>query len=134
VKQNCLKIKRKDSRLNNTNNNSSGNGNISNCDRQSFESQDMVFAATLDAEEFADDILICDSSASSHCCVSDRGMFDVRNIDEKIRVGNGNLLVATKIGNIKLNVTQVNGTNFTITLQGVKFVQIKVCLMLDISD
>jgi hypothetical protein len=49
-------------------------------------------------------------------------MFDVKHIDEKIRVGNGNLLVATKIGNIKLNVTQVNGTDFTITLQGVKFV------------
>jgi hypothetical protein len=51
-----------------------------------------------------------------------QGLFDVRIIDEKIRVGNGNLLVATKIGNLKLNVTQVNGTNFTITLQGVKFV------------
>jgi hypothetical protein len=121
VKQNCLKLKRKDSRLSNTNNNSSGNGHNSNLDRQNFESQDMVFAATLDAEEFDDDIWICDSGTSSHYCVSDRGMFDVRNIDEKIRVGNGNLLVATKIGNIKLNVTQVNGTNFTITLQGIKF-------------
>jgi hypothetical protein len=82
----------------------------------------MVFAATSDAEEFDDDIWICHSGASSHYCFSDRGMFDVRNIDEKIRVRNGNLLVATKIGNIKLNVTQVNGINFTITLQGVKFV------------
>jgi gag-polypeptide of LTR copia-type len=80
VKQNCLKLKRKDSRLNNTNNNSSGNGNISNCDRQSFESQDMVFAATSDAEKFDDDIWICDSGASSHYCVSDKGMFDVRYI------------------------------------------------------
>jgi hypothetical protein len=43
----------------------------------------MVFAATSDAEEFDDDIWICDSGASSHYCVSDRGMFDVRNIDEK---------------------------------------------------
>jgi hypothetical protein len=49
-------------------------------------------------------------------------MFDVRDIDVKIRVGNGNLLFATKIGNLKLDVTQVNGTNFTITLQGVNFV------------
>jgi gag-polypeptide of LTR copia-type len=122
VKQNCLKLKRKDSRLNNTNNNSSSNGNNTNRDRQNFESQDMVFAATSDAEEFDDNIWICDSGASSHYCVSDRGMFDVKHIDEKIRVGNGNLLVATKIGIIKLNVTQVKGTNFTITLQGVKFV------------
>jgi hypothetical protein len=110
VKQNCLKLKRKDSRLKNTNNNSSGNGNNSNLDRQNFESQDMVFAATSDAEEFNDDIWICESGASSHYCVSDKGMFDVKHIDEKIRVRNGNLLVATKIGNIKLNVTQIDGT------------------------
>ena len=51
----------------------------------------MVFASTSDAEKFDDDIWICDSGASSHYCVSDRGMFDVRDIDEKIRVGNGNL-------------------------------------------
>jgi hypothetical protein len=66
VKQNCLKLKRKDSRLNNTNNNSSNNSNNSNCDRENFESQDMVFAATSDTEKFDDDIWICDSSASSH--------------------------------------------------------------------
>jgi hypothetical protein len=41
----------------------------------------MVFAATSDAKEFDDDIWICDSGASSHYC--DRGMFDVRIIDEK---------------------------------------------------
>jgi len=82
----------------------------------------MVFAATSDAGEFEDDVWICDSGASSHYCVSDRGMFDARDIDEKIRVGNGDLLVATKIGNLKLDVTQINGTKFTIILQGVKFV------------
>jgi hypothetical protein len=31
---NCLKLKKKDSLLNNTNNNPSGNGNYSNCDRE----------------------------------------------------------------------------------------------------
>jgi hypothetical protein len=101
----CLKLKRKDLRLNNTNHNSSGNGNHSNRDRENFESQDMVFAAKWDAEKFDDDIWICDSGASSHYCVSDKGMFDVRDIDEKISVGNGNLLVATKIGILKLDVT-----------------------------
>jgi hypothetical protein len=111
VKQNCLKLKRKDSRLYNTNNNSSGKGNNSNRDRENFESQDMVFAATLDAEKFDDDIWIFDSGASSHYCVSDKGMFEVRDIKEKIKVGNGNLFVVTKIGNLKLDVTQIDGTN-----------------------
>jgi hypothetical protein len=58
----------------------------------------MVFAATSDAEKFDDDIWMCDSSASSYYCVSDRGMFDVIDINESIKIGNGNLLVATKIG------------------------------------
>lgn len=42
-------------------------------------------------------------------CVSDRGMFDVRDINENIRVGNGNLLVATKIGSIKFKVIHDEG-------------------------
>jgi hypothetical protein len=62
VKQNCLKLNRKDLQLSNTSNNSSGNGNKSNCDRENFESQDMVFAVTSDAEKFDNDIWICDSS------------------------------------------------------------------------
>ena len=47
------------------------------------------------AEKFDDDVWICDSGASSRYCVSDRGMFDVREINENFRVGNGNLLIAT---------------------------------------
>ena len=42
--------------------------------------------------------------------------------NENIRVRNGNPLVATKIGILKLDVTQTNGTNLTISLQAVKFV------------
>ena len=36
-------------------------------------------------------------------------MFDVRDINENIRVGNGNLLVATKIGSIKFKVIHDEG-------------------------
>jgi hypothetical protein len=48
------------------NNNPSGNGNHSSCDRANFVSQEMVFVATLDAEKFDDDIWICNSIVSSH--------------------------------------------------------------------
>jgi hypothetical protein len=64
VKQNCLKLKKKDPQLNNTNYNPSGNGNNNNCNRENFDSQDIVFAATSDTEKFDDDIWICDSGAA----------------------------------------------------------------------
>jgi len=69
----------------------------------------MVFTATSDAEKFEDDIWICDSGASSHYCSSDRGMFDVKNINENICVGNGDFLNATKIGigSLKCRVIQM---------------------------
>lgn len=72
----------------------------------------------MDAEKFDDDIRICDSGASSQ----DRRKFDVTDINENSSDGNGNHLVATKIGNLKLDVTQINGTNFTITFQDVNYV------------
>jgi hypothetical protein len=121
LKQNCVIVKRKDSRLNKTNNKSSGNGNNSNSDQESNESKEMVFAVTSDAEKFDDDIWICDSGASSHYCALESGMFDVRDINEKIGVGNSNLLLATEIGNLKSDVTQIKGTIFALTIQGVKF-------------
>jgi hypothetical protein len=79
-KQNCLKLKKRDSRLNNSKNVPSGNSNYGNRDGEN--TQDMVFTATSDAERFEDDVWICDSSASSHYCALDRVMFDVQDINE----------------------------------------------------
>jgi hypothetical protein len=45
-----------------------------------------------------DDIWICDSGACGH---STEGMFNTRDIDEKIAVGNGNSMTATKVGSLK---------------------------------
>jgi hypothetical protein len=64
--------------------NPSGKGYHNNCNQKNLGSQDKVFAATLDAETFDDDIWICDSGASAHYCVSDRGMFDIRDINEAL--------------------------------------------------
>jgi hypothetical protein len=64
----------------------------------------MAFTVTLDVEKFDDNIWICDSGASSHHCSLDRGMFDVKNINENICVGNVDFLNATKIGSLKCRV------------------------------
>jgi hypothetical protein len=49
-------------------------------------------------------------------------MFDVKNINENIRVGNGDSLTATKIGSLKCRVIQIDGSTFNIILHDVKFV------------
>ena len=49
-------------------------------------------------------------------------MFDVREINENIRVGNDDLLIATKIGSLKFKVIQIDGSTFDIILHDVKFV------------
>jgi hypothetical protein len=84
----------------------------------------MVFTATSDAGKFEDDIWICDSGASSHCCSSDRGMFDVKNINENICVAKGDFLTATKIGSLKCRVIQIDESTFNLILHNVKFVPI----------
>ena len=56
VKQHCLKLKKKDYYP-------SVNSNYSNRNQEAYESQDMVFAATLKVEKFTNDIWICGSGA-----------------------------------------------------------------------
>jgi CRISPR/Cas system-associated protein Cas10 (large subunit of type III CRISPR-Cas system) len=62
-KKNCLKLKKKNSRLNHA---STNNGNT---DRPNFDSQDVVFTATASYERINEDVSICDSGASGHYCM-----------------------------------------------------------------
>jgi hypothetical protein len=50
------------------------------------------------------------------------GLTDVKEINESIKIGNGDSMKATKIGNLKFEVTQINGEKLTITLNDVKYV------------
>lgn len=52
---------------------------------------------------------IGDSGASTHMTNNDVGMFDCEPTNEPITVGNGQTLVATKIGKLRVRVTQTNG-------------------------
>jgi hypothetical protein len=71
---------------------------------------------------FSSDMWILDSGASCLYCQSAEGVTDVKEIDESITIGNGNSMKSTIIGNLKCDVTQVNGEKLTITLNDVKYV------------
>jgi hypothetical protein len=49
-------------------------------------------------------------------------MLDVKEIDEIMRVGNLDLLKATKIGSLKFKVIQIDGSTFDIILHHAMFV------------
>ena len=115
-KRNCHKLKKKEARNNNPSNN---NGNVN---RQNYESQDVVFTATSKNETLSDDIWICDSGACGHYCKSIEGMFDIRDIAETITVGNGDSMMATKVGSLKRRVVQLDGSTLDVTINEVKYV------------
>jgi hypothetical protein len=71
---------------------------------------------------FSSDLWILDSGASCHYCQSVEGLTDVKEINESIKIGNGDSMKAIKIGNLKCEVTQINGEKFTVTLNDVKYV------------
>jgi hypothetical protein len=65
---------------------------------------------------------ILDSGVSCHYCRSVEGLTDVKEIDESIKIGNGDSMKAIKIRNLKCKVTQIDGEKITVTLNDVKYV------------
>ena len=119
-KRNCFKLKKKEARNNNP---SSNNGNVN---RPNYESQDVVFTATSKNGTLSDDIWICDSGACGHYCKSIEGMFNLKDIAETITVGNGDSMMATKVGSLKRRVVQLDGSTLDIIINEVKYVP-KLC-------
>jgi hypothetical protein len=78
-----------------------------------------VFDLVSENSELSENICIEDSGASCHYYKSDQGLFDVRDVSERITVGSGKTMKATKIGRLRCNVEQVNEKIFQVLLQEV---------------
>jgi hypothetical protein len=74
-------------------------------------------------EILTDDIWICDSRACGNYRKSDKGLFGLKEINEKINVLNGKSMKAIKVGTLKCHVIQLNGSSVDLTLKEVKYVQ-----------
>ena len=53
---------------------------------------------------------------------NDSAMFDCRSIKSEVQCGNGGMLVAEKIGKIRVNVKQIDGREQIIVLENYKYV------------
>jgi hypothetical protein len=115
IKSNCFKLKNKSNRDSGTSKNDGQGHRIIN-------SNDVAFKTIGMKNNFSSDMWILDCGASCHSCQSTEGLTDVKDIDESIKIGIGDSMKLTKIGNLKCEVTQVNGEKLTITLNGAKYV------------
>ena len=81
------------------------------------------------AGDFTGNTWICDSGASTHMGNTDVGMEDVEEIDEPIKVGNGDKARAIKKGTLNLTAIQKTGHTMDIKLQDYKYSpELGVCL------
>jgi hypothetical protein len=82
----------------------------------------VIQVTTVGRKKFSSDIWILDSGASNHFCRSMEGLTDVRDIDESIMIRNDDTMRATKVGNLKCEVTQLDGNKSIVSINEVKFV------------
>jgi hypothetical protein len=106
--------------LKNKSNRDSGTSNNDGQGHRIFNSNDVAFTTIDMKNNFSNVMWILDSGTTCHCCQSAEGLTDVKEIDESIEIGNGNSMKSTNIGNLKCELTQVNGEKLTITLNDVK--------------
>ena len=76
---------------------------------------------------------IGDSGASCHMTNDDNGMFDCKQIDEDIMIGNGKPMKATKVGLIRLETMQQDGSIRSFTMTNVKFVPELYCKLFSVT-
>jgi hypothetical protein len=73
---------------------------------------------------------MCDNGACGHYCTSDKGLFDLKEINDSIKVGNGDTMMETKIGSRKCCAIQVNRSGIEIILHVVMFkIFGRICLV-----
>jgi hypothetical protein len=115
VKANCFKLLKK--------NQNQGESNMSGLrNGVATTTTDVAFASIEDSKGFDKEIWIGDSGASSHYCNDNKGLFDYEFISKEITVGNGDTMIAEKIGKLRCYVEQDNGKKVPIVLEGVKYI------------
>jgi hypothetical protein len=86
-------------KLKNKSNRNSGTSNNDSQGHRIFNSNGVAFTTITMKNNFANDLWILDSGARFHYCRSVEGLKDAKEIDELIKIGNGDSMKATKIGN-----------------------------------
>ncbi len=65
---------------------------------------------------------IADSGASTHITTSDIGLFEIKNVNEPVQVGDGKFVYATKVGKLTVEYKSQKGDTACILLKNVKYI------------
>ena len=82
---------------------------------------DVVLSSVTKIEDLGNDIWIGDSGASCHYCNDDDALHDYTMISEEMTVGNGDAMIAKRIGKLRCEILQKNGEELIVTLQDVEY-------------
>jgi len=90
--------------------------------KQNDKGVDAILMAMCGSTKVENSMWIADSGASTHITTLDIGLFETRNVNEPVQVGDGNLVYATKIGKLAVEYKSQKGDNATILLENVKYI------------
>ena len=79
------------------------------------------------------DIWIGDTGATSHMTHDLRGLFDVRENESNIQIGDGNEMKTTVVGKYRGTIVQEDGSELTVILEDVCYVSALVCNLFSIA-
>jgi hypothetical protein len=82
----------------------------------------VIFTATLKKKIQTDDFWICDSGACGHYYKSDKDLSYVKDINQNITLGIGEIRETAKVGSLKCHVIQLTSSSVNVTLKEVKYV------------
>ena len=92
------------------------------CDQNSFNFEPSSDEFGLIGRQTNHQIFIGDSGASCHMVNSDINMFDTKIINEDITIGNGESVQAVKVGKLKIQILEKDGSTKPIILTNVKYI------------
>jgi len=88
----------------------------------SEKGMDAVLMTMCGSTKVKNTIWIADSGASTHITTTDVGLFDTRNINMPVQIGNGKLVYATKIGKLTIKCQNKKGKEALLLLKNVQYI------------
>jgi hypothetical protein len=82
----------------------------------------VAFTAFTECQKLSNDIWNCDNGACCQYCNNKEFLYNAKEMNENIVIGNGKTMRATTIGSLRRNMIQLDETTTEITIHNVKYV------------
>jgi len=93
-----------------------------NATNKQSEKEDTVLMMVEGKQLPCEDIWIADSAASTHIINNNKGLYDIKPICEPVKIGDGKLVYATKIGRLRVFYKTYNGEEKEFILDNIQYI------------